>query len=114
MTQVIHCRTCSGTGHVSKGVGYDTEISVVCLACRGTGMMEVSPEQILEWDKEQAEHLAQVRARAAAESAKARKLDLTVFWFIVGLCAILGLFASHPLIGMAIGLSLACWFWFAN
>lgn len=107
MSQTIHCRECKGVGRV-----YEGEISVVCLSCRGTGMIDVTQEQLDEWARQEARGLEEIRAFDEAESRKFRRWDRLIILGIVGLFALVGGFFGHFFIGAGIGLIVVVAIWF--
>jgi len=112
MSQTVHCRECQGIGRVSRG--YDSEYSVVCLSCRGTGIVDVTQEQLDEWAREQARRQERVRAFQEAESRKYRKWDRLLILGIVGIFALVGGVLGNFLIGAGIGLIIVVAMWFAG
>jgi F0F1-type ATP synthase beta subunit len=114
MRETVHCRECRGVGRVWSGDGY-----VVCLSCRGTGIIdvEVTQEQLDERARKAARYLEERQVRDEAESRKYRRWDRLFIWGIVGFFALvgglvgglLGLFA-----GAGIGLIVVVWIWVAG
>jgi len=112
MNQTVHCRDCKGVGRVSQG--YDGAPSVVCLSCRGAGIIDVTQEQLDEWAREEMRLQERIRASSEEAQRQSRRWDRWFILAVVGFFALVGALLGNILIGAGIGLIVVVVLWFAG